>query len=282
MNNLTKVLRSLVVALVLAANSGGVFAAVAGHVQFVYGTAQLTTAAGTAHPVQKGDAVNEGDTLTTAPAASVQVRMEDGGFIAVRPDTTLKFDSFKFNGQEDGTEQSFFSLLKGGFRAVTGLIGRLNKANYGITTPSGSIGIRGTDHETFVVAPGSPLAANAPVGTYNKVNLGETSLTTRKGTIFILPNQMGFAGAADQMPELQPLNLHIFTATPAPQGQGGRNEGEMRDNVVVDGLIQEQALALGSMVPASPSLILTPIFVTYQPTGVFTNPPPPVTRQIAP
>lgn len=277
MDNLTKALCSMVVAFALAGNSGGAVAAIAGHVQFVYGTAQLTTAAGVTRKIQKGDAVNEGDTLTTAAASSAQVKMEDGGLIAVRPDTRLKFDSFKFSGQQDGTEQSFFSLFTGGFRAVTGLIGRLNKSSYRISTPVASLGIRGTDHETFVVTPGSPLAAKAPVGTYNKVNLGETYLTTAKGTVFILPNQMGFAAAADQMPQLQPLNLNIFTVAPAPQVQGRRNE-ELRDSAVVDGILQEQDFLLGSTLPATPSFTLKPVTVTYQPAAANF----PITQQIAP
>src|SRR5450756_1844412 len=147
-----------------------------------------------------------------------------------------------FNGQQDGTERSFFSLFKGGFRAITGLIGKMNKANYRITTPASVIGVRGTDHETFVVTPDSSLAAVTPIGTYNKVNLGETSMTTEKGTAFVLPNQMGFAGAADQMPQLQPINLNIFTVTaqPAPQASGDKHEGnreggrEVRETSTMD------------------------------------------------
>ena len=53
--------------------------------------------------------------------------MGDGGMITMRPDTEFKIDSYNFNGQQDGTEKSFFSLLKGGFRSVTGLIGKLHK-----------------------------------------------------------------------------------------------------------------------------------------------------------
>ena len=53
-------------------------------------------------------------------------------------------------------------------------------------------------------------------------------MTTEKGTIFVLPNQMGFAGAADQMPRLEPVNLHIFTVTTQPLSQAGgdRHEGK--------------------------------------------------------
>ena len=268
MKNLSKALLYLTAMLVLASACGNVYAAVAGQVQFVYGAVQLTTEAGKSHPIQKGDAVNEGDTLTTAPAASAQIKMQDGGFIAVRPDSRLKFDSFKFNGKQDGSEQSFFSLFKGGFRAVTGLIGKINKPNYRITTPAATLGIRGTDHETFVVAPGSPMASVASAGTYNKVNLGETSMTTGKGTISILPNQMGFAGAADQMPQLQPLNLDIFTvaAAPAAQARGDKKEEGMRVSAVVDNVVQEQDVALGSTLPAGTNFILSPITATVTTT----------------
>ena len=253
MKNLSKVLFGMVATLVLLCNSGSVYAAIAGQVQFVHGTVQLTTATGVTHAIKKGDAVSEGDTLISAQTASAQIRMVDGGVIAMRPDTKLKIDRFTFNGQEDGTERSFLSVFKGGFRAITGTIGKKNKVNYHITTPATTIGVRGTDHETFVVTPDSPLAAGTPVGTYNKVNLGETSMTTEKGTIFVLPNQMGFAGGADQMPQLQPVNLNIFTVTaqPALPRDGEKHEGKleggregretatmdkdgMRDNAAVD------------------------------------------------
>ncbi|MDO8292329.1 MAG: FecR domain-containing protein, partial [Gallionella sp.] len=214
----------LSVACFMAASSA--YAAVAGHVQFVNGEVQITNPAGQTRMAQKGDAINEGDTLTSAQKASAQIKMQDGGFVAVRPDTQLKFDQFVFAGKEDGSEKSFFSLFKGGFRAVTGLIGRINKQNYRITTPAATIGIRGTDHETFIITPGSPLAQIAPTGAYNKVNTGETSMTTDKGTIFVQPNQMGFAGGMNQMPQVQPINTKVFTVAEAatPEAKAEKKE----------------------------------------------------------
>ncbi|MGA7748586.1 MAG: hypothetical protein WCA63_00400, partial [Gallionella sp.] len=149
--------------------------------------------------------------------------------------------------------------LRGGVRAVTGLIGHLHKTSYHITTTSSTIGIRGTDHETFVVVPGSELAATVPAGTYNKVNVGETTMTTDKGTISVLPNQMGFAGGLDQMPQLQPINLNIFTVTPAPlaQANGDKKEAAVRESVVVDSAIQDRDVAPGNAVPKNQ--IQTPI-----------------------
>ena len=192
------------------------YAVNAGHAQFVNGSVQISSADGQNSILKKGDVVREGDTLTSAAGASAQIKMLDGGLIAVRSDTKLKFDTFIFNGTQDGSERSFFSLFTGGFRAVTGLIGKLHKSSFHITTSMATIGIRGTDHETYVVTAGSPMAAVAPIGTYNKVNWGETTMTTAKGTISVLPDQMGYVSAADQMPELKPLNTNIFTLNSRP------------------------------------------------------------------
>lgn len=263
----------LIASLVLLMAGNAAYANVAGHVQFVNGAVQMTDPAGQTRSVQKGDTVNEGDTLTSARNASAQIRMQDGGMVAMRPDTRLKFDRFIFSGKQDGTEQSFFSLFKGGFRAVTGLIGQINKPSYRITTPVATIGIRGTDHETFMVAPDSELAAAAPQGAYNKVNLGETYMATEKGTIFVLPNQMGFAGAADQMPQLQPINTNLFTvaAEPTPQAEGdtqeAREEG-VRETAVVDNTAQEQ-VAPTAPAAAAPENTVTPniIQIPVETTG---------------
>lgn len=221
----------LVVCMMLVSQTS--YAGDAGRAQFVIGSVQITSATGQTSALKKGGTVKEGDTLTTAKSASAQIKMLDGGLIAVRPDTQLKFDIFKFNGTQDGSERSFFSLFKGGFRAITGMIGQVNKSSFRITTAASTIGIRGTDHETFVVTADGPLAAAAPVGTYNKVNRGETTMTSEKGMISVLPNQMGFVGAADQMPELRPLNPKIFTATDRPLKETVGDKKE-RETVAVD------------------------------------------------
>lgn len=246
-----KILSWLLGSAVLALHAGAALADAAGQAQFVNGEVRLIDATGSARALRKGDAVNEGDTIDSSKEASAQIRMRDGGFIAVRPDTKLKFDSFKFKGKEDGTENSFFSLFKGGFRAVTGLIGRINKQNYRVTTPVATIGIRGTDHESFYAPVSLP---GVLAGAYSKVNIGETSLATEAGTISVKPNQMGFAGGLNQPPTLQPLNTNIFTVAPAPakevkkedkEGAGGEQKqsapGEQK--VAADGEAKKTAAA---------------------------------------
>jgi len=233
-----------------AANAG-----VAGYAQFVNGKVQVISSSGQSYDLKKGGVIHESDTVVTTEGSSAQIKMEDGGFIVVRPNSSLKFDSFAFSGKEDGSEHSFFSLLKGGIRAITGLIGHTNKKNYRINTPNSTIGIRGTDHETFVVTADSPMAAKAPIGTYNKVNRGETTMTTSKGMISILPNQMGFVGSADQLPQLQPINLNIFTVVPPPSLNGSNNGVAVRNDAVMDGVIQDTGPLPETKVPDNPAKV---------------------------
>jgi hypothetical protein len=218
-------------------------AAVAGRVQFVAGDVRVVDAAGREQPMKKGQDINEGDTVLSAQSGSAQLRMIDGAIVALRPATQLKIVGYAFNGKEDGSERASFSLLKGGLRAITGLIGKTNKDHYKLETPTATIGIRGTDHEPVVVLP--PAAGEAPgtpAGTYDKVNVGATSLTTQAGTTVVAANQVGFAASATQLPVILPKLPAFYRATTPPQAkQEKKHEQEQK---------QEQKQAQASSEPS--------------------------------
>jgi hypothetical protein len=202
-------------------------AAVAGQVQFVSGDVRIVDTAGNARVAQKGQDINEGETVVTAATSTAQLRMIDGGILALRPDTQLKVDTYVFKGSEDGSENALLSLVKGGLRTITGLIGHQNKDKLKLRTPTATIGIRGTDHEPIVLV--EPTAGSAapgnPPGTYDKVNLGATSLTTNVGTAVINPNQVGFASSLNQAPVLLPKLPDFYRATPSPVAHAGQRQG---------------------------------------------------------
>ncbi len=171
-------------------------AAQAGSVIFVSGEAQIIGGDGKARNAAKGDAVNEGDTLVTGRVGALHLRMADDGYIAMRPDTRMIVQNFNWNGKEDGAERSVMSLVRGGFRAITGVIGKRNKGNYLVHTPTATMGIRGTDHEPHYIAP--PAPGETPIGepgAYNKVNVGAVYITNATGTIELGPKEAGFASA---------------------------------------------------------------------------------------
>ena len=224
-------LRTLVMVLGVLCTANALYTtnayAEAGFIQFVYGDARIILSTGGERPAQKGAQFNEGDTLVTGRGASVQLRMIDGALVAIRPDSRLKIETYQYSGREDGKERGALALAHGGFRTLTGAIGSVNKDRLVVSSPSATIGIRGTDHEIVhipVPAPGE-TALGVP-GTYNKVNVGETYMESKAGRINIGPNQVGFAAFAVGIAPVRLQTVPPFLrATPQQQGRDNRRQG---------------------------------------------------------
>lgn len=164
-------------------------ATTAGTIELVEGEVKIMRGA-TGEIVPKvEDKVEEGDTIITGKTGELHIRMEDTGFIGVRPNTELKIEGYRAEGGKD--DKSALALLKGTFRSITGWIGKYNRKNYSIKTPTASLGIRGTDHEPLYI-PENVKDAEGEPGTYDKVNEGETFIENPRGKIFVKPRQSGF------------------------------------------------------------------------------------------
>ncbi|MDH3713054.1 MAG: FecR family protein [Gammaproteobacteria bacterium] len=90
--------------------------------------------------------IYEGDTLITGENGIAQVRMVDGALLSLRRETRFKIEEFKYGDVRENEERGFFSLLRGGFRTITGAIGQVVKQAYRVSTPVATIGIRGTHY----------------------------------------------------------------------------------------------------------------------------------------
>ena len=120
------------------------------------------------------------DTLKTGPFSNMQVRFTDQSIVSLRDHSLLKIDEYKFDGKQDGLERAFFNLIKGGFRTITGLIGKIHKSNYAVKTATATIGIRGTNFALLLCAEGSCGAA-AKDGLYGGVSGGIIAATNSTG-----------------------------------------------------------------------------------------------------
>jgi len=134
--------------LLLCLMTATVFAQSVGKAILVIGNV-VVIRGGVESPLNRNDALQSGDVIKTMPLSNAQIRMNDESLIALRPGTEFKIDEFRYDGKQDGSERGFFSLIKGGLRTVTGAVGKANRENYKVTTPSATIGIRGT-HYTLV------------------------------------------------------------------------------------------------------------------------------------
>ena len=150
MHGLLSALRMKTVALICIAmlSAGATAADVAGSVSFVIGDASLIGADGKATPVARGDAVNAGLTLATGATGHIHVRMIDGAFISVRPQSRLRIEDYRYDAATPANNRIKLVLEQGVARSITGRAGEASKENYRLNTPLAAIGIRGTD---FVV-----------------------------------------------------------------------------------------------------------------------------------
>jgi hypothetical protein len=148
---------------------------------------------GAVRTVRQGDAVYVGEQIRSMANGEAVLRTDDAGVIAVRPNAYFVVDQFKAQGKPD--DQLSVRILEGALRMITGWVGVLNKSGHKITTTSATIGIRGTDHEPYVLSPELAKQLHQSAGTYDKVNRGGTYLNAGSAQIEIDPGRVGFAPA---------------------------------------------------------------------------------------
>ena len=141
--------KSVVMPFALAAGivlSVGAQAQVAGEVEFSRGMGFAQMPGQTPRTLGKGLQLREGDRLTTADGASAIIRMQDGTRMTVRPNSELVLSQYQF--KENAQDNSMLmQLVRGGFRAVTGLISKNSPSAARVQTNTATIGIRGTDFD---------------------------------------------------------------------------------------------------------------------------------------
>ena len=156
-----------------------------------------------------GAPIHDRDTLRTGAASNLQVRLTDESIISLRQHSQLRIDEYRFSGKEDGQERSFLRLLKGGFRTITGLIGRSNYKNYAVITPSATIGIRGTMYALANCQQDcqNPDGNLAPDGVYGSViglsyGTNQLSVSNNAGDTVLGTNQHFHVADVNSVPKL--------------------------------------------------------------------------------
>ncbi len=158
-----------------------------GTVDALSGSANIVDQSGKSVGPSVGSKIFEGQTINTGQDGEVHIVTEDGGIIAVRPNTVFRVDEYRAEG--NSTDKIFMSLLNGTVRSITGWIGKYDHSAYRITTPTATIGVRGTDHETTVIETGN---GDDP-GTYDTVNEGSTVMKTPHGSSEVAVGKFAFA-----------------------------------------------------------------------------------------
>lgn len=217
-----------------------------GKVVVTRGTTVAKSDDGKARRLERGDAVYQGDTIET-DNASTQIRFSDGSLVALRPRTSFKVEEYNYSGKQDGSERGVYNLLKGGFRTISGAIGKLNKANYSVRTPVATIGIRGTHYGLNLCDSGS--CPGQEDGLYGGVVDGAVVAQNNSGEHAFNNDEYFYIESIGAIPKslLAPPG-HIFGQDHANgngeeqkgEGEQGDEEAEVKGNPLADRLDKEQ------------------------------------------
>lgn len=200
----------------------------AGTVTHLVGTLSVKRGDGSVRLLSVKSEVIKGDILQTERDSYAQIKFTDGGVVTLKPNTQMVVQDYKFDTQKPAEDGLAFNLVKGGLRAVTGLVGkRGNQDAYKMTTGTATIGIRGTvydadDCKTTLCRKidGSDLGGGSggkgdpefhEPGVYVSVRDGEVLVSNSAGSISLAAGQFGFVAASNIKPAVLPGDPGLAT-----------------------------------------------------------------------
>lgn len=191
-----------------------------GTVSQLSGTLSVQKADGSVRILSQKSAVVSGDTVNTQKDSYAQIKFSDGGTITLKPNTSVKIQQFRFKQEEPEKDSFVFGLVKGGLRAVTGLVGKRGDQDaYNLGTATATIGIRGTSYgaddclTTPCPKPGS--SDNLEPSVYVSVTDGEIVATNSSGSINFLAGQFGAISDRNSRPRFLSTDPGLQFTPPA-------------------------------------------------------------------
>ena len=147
--NITKKFFNVLMGMVMLsflATASAVFAQAASVVELT-GTATAAIITTGAPPpagraLRKGDTVNQGETIKTGADSSMVLRFQDGQVVAMTSNSSMAINNYVYNAAEPAKSNVLLSLLNGGMRALTGLIGKARPQAVAYRAGNATIGIR--------------------------------------------------------------------------------------------------------------------------------------------
>ena len=197
-----------------------------GKITHLSGSVTLQHANGQQEPALPGTEVKESDTLVTGKDGFARMETTDGGEMVFRPNSEFHIDKYSYNKDKPAEDSFVYSMLKGGLRTVTGLIGkRGNKDAYQGNTPTSTIGIRGTFFEVRVCGDCGSL----PKGTYLAVRSGSVQTGNSVGSLTMTAGQIVFVPPGGA-PQLLPNDPGIGFTAPAAIPKQGEHHDDTNNN----------------------------------------------------
>jgi len=177
----------------------------AGVVAHLDGTAQVQTGTATPRVLRLGDQVLQGDTVSTGANSSIVLKFDDGEVAALSQNSRMTITAYQYE-PSSRTGNMLLSLVRGGMRAITGLLGANHPERVAYRAATTTIGIRGTDVE--IATDGADVVVTVLSGTIT-VTVGTQTVTLGVGqsaTIHLNGITMGASGNQTVISALHDVN----------------------------------------------------------------------------
>ena len=196
------------------------FAFANGTVSNLSGTLSVNRSDGSVGLLSEKSLVRPGDVITTERDSYALVRFPDGAQVTLRPRTQVKLEQFNYDSAAPEKDGFVLGLLKGGMRAVTGLVGkRGNRDAFRLSTTTATIGIRGTDF-TAIDVPAGTAGLNA--GVYVKVAEGAVAFRSGGADLQVAAGQVAFSSSQNIPAQLVPPPPSLPQISPPRTFEGSK------------------------------------------------------------
>lgn len=119
--------------------------------------------------------IEKNDLITTKENSNVIIQFEDNTIVTVGKNSSLSIEDYLYDTKNPANSKSNLKFLKGTFKSVTGIIGKINPKKFKLQTKTANIGIRGTT----VLANQEIIACTS----------GEISVSSKNKSLNLLQNQ---------------------------------------------------------------------------------------------
>jgi len=208
-----------------------------GQVTHLSGLLTAKRADGSSKVISVKSQINEGDTLSTETETYARVKFADGGEVVLRPQSQLQVAAYAYNQGKPQSDNVILNMLKGGLRAVTGLIGKRNRDSIKFNTATATIGIRGTHFGALICqndCGGVPTATGRPPANGLHLDVVDGAIAVRNGAgqQVVSSGQFGYVRNDSTPPSIVPPQQGIQVTMPTSislNKSDGRGVGKAKD-----------------------------------------------------
>ena len=251
MKNCISKIFTMVVLLALSQVSVSAYAATAGVGKAIISIGKVTSKNkdGVEAKLKRRGKVFEGDTITVGNKSRLQLRFVDNQLVVLKANTVFRIDEYKFKGKKDNNKTAALSLLKGGMRSVTGLIGKSARDKYKVKTPVATMGVRGTHYVIQICSDNCGPGVQGIVGT---VLQGAIVMSNDAGTQQFGTDQFFNVPSNDEAPKTitnPPRVLISRASTSSGDGEEGDDSSSTDDTTVPSFTVNEEGTITTSAGP---------------------------------